>query len=288
MKNMLQLSLFACLLTCFSQSSSAQNSTPLWKTLPDLVAMPVPDTSGLAAVNDIQLYFAIFNAKGKDPVLLLHGGLGSSEYWCREVPLLATKHKVIVVDSRGHGRSTMSAQPFSYALLTSDVQQLMNQLHLPKASIVGWSDGGIIGLLMAMESPERINKLFTFGTNYSHSGEKSDPPDTAMGRKYMRQVTESYRRLSPTPDSFPALRRALFKMYNAEPELDTARLKLISAPTVIACGQYDQFYTQEHFSKLASLIPRAKLLVLPNISHGGPLQDPVAFHKAVSDFLDKR
>jgi pimeloyl-ACP methyl ester carboxylesterase len=91
------------------------------------------------------MYYAIFNKDGKEPVILLHGGFVSSDEWGFEVPLLSKTHKVIVVDSRGHGRSTMSNQALGYNLMASDVLRLMDYLKIKKASIVGWSDGGIIG-----------------------------------------------------------------------------------------------------------------------------------------------
>jgi pimeloyl-ACP methyl ester carboxylesterase len=202
------------------------------------------------------------------------------------VPLLSKKHKVIIVDSRGHGRSTMTDEPFSYNLMASDVLQLMNYLKLSKASIVGWSDGGIIGLVLAIQHPERINKLFTFGTNFNSSGYKSEPPDTALAARFMARVQANYRRLSPTPDSFPQLRKAVGKMYSTEPDLKPADIQTIKSPTVIACGEYEQFIKREHFVTLAHLIPGAKLVILPNVSHGGPIQDPVSFHKAVVKLLD--
>jgi pimeloyl-ACP methyl ester carboxylesterase len=272
-------------LIAFSRAVS-QTTVPLWKTLPDLPPMPQADESGLARVNDIKMYYAIFNKKGKDPVILLHGGLTSSDYWSAEVPLLSKTHEVIIVDSRGHGRSSMTEQPLSYNLMASDVLQLMNYLKIKKASIVGWSDGGIIGLILAIQYPERIAKLFTFGSNYSISGYKKVPSDTSNSARFMARVEADYRKLSPTPDSFFVFRKALGKMYSTEPDLKPADIKTIKAPTIIACGQYEQFIKREHLRKLAQLIPGAKFVILPNVSHGGPLQDPVRFHQAVMTLLD--
>ena len=259
----------------------------LWKTLPDAPPMPSADESGLATVNDIKMYYAIFNKEGKEPVILLHGGFVNSDYWSFEVPLLSKSHKVIVVDSRGHGRSTMSDQPFSYNLMASDILQLMNYLKIKKASIVGWSDGGIIGLNLAINNSERIDKLFTFGTNYNLSGYKSEPADPAAGARFMAKVQADYIKLSSTPDGFLKLRSALGKMYSSEPNLNPEEIKTIKAPTVIAGGQYEQFIKREHFEELAHLIPNAKLVILPNVSHGGLLQDPVHFHRAVMNLLGK-
>ena len=259
----------------------------LWKTLPDIPSMPAADESGLAPVNDIKMYYAIFNKGGKDPVILLHGGLVSSDYWSFEVPQLSKTHEVIIADNRGHGRSTMSDQSFSYRLMTSDVLQLMDYLKIKKASIVGWSDGGIIGLIMAINNPERVNKLFTFGTNFNHSGDKEEAMDTAMAARFMAKVKTEYRNLSPTPDDFIKLRSALGKMYSTEPDLKISDIKKIKSPTVIAGGEYEQFIKREHFEELAQLIPVAKLVIIPNVSHGGPIQDPGRFHKAVMNLLNK-
>jgi pimeloyl-ACP methyl ester carboxylesterase len=248
--------------------------------------MPKADEAGLAPVNGIKMYYAIFNKEGEEPVILLHGGLVSSDEWGFEVPLLLKTHEVIVVDSRGHGRSSMSDQPLGYDLMAADVFQLMNYLKIKKASIIGWSDGGIIGLIFAIKNPERVSKLFTFGTNFNRSGYKTAPVDSILAARFMARAEGNYRKLSPTPDNFAGLRKALGKMYSTEPNLNPTDIKAIKAPTVIACGQYDQFIKLEHFQELASLIPNAKLLVLPNVSHGGPLQDPVHFHEAIMNWID--
>lgn len=277
--------IFISLLSGIS-SAYSQAALPLWKTVPAAPPMPKPDDSGLAPVNDIQMYYAVFNPEGKDPVILLHGGLLSSDCWGFEVPLLSKTHKVIIADSRGHGRSTMSAQPFSYNLMAADVLRLMDYLQIGKASIVGWSDGGIIGLILAIQHPQRINKLFTFGTNFNLSGYKDEPTDSAMSARFMALAQANYRAHSPTPDSFAVLRRRLGKMYSAEPDLKPADIKTIRAPTVIAGGAYDQFIKPTHFEELAHLIPNAKLVIMPNVSHSGLLQDPLSFHREVAVLLN--
>ncbi|MDN5864295.1 MAG: alpha/beta hydrolase [Gammaproteobacteria bacterium] len=260
-------------------------SIPLWKTLPEVPPLPPADTSGYAPVNGVRLYYAVFNRGGGEPVILLHGGLGSSEDWGFEVPLLGRAHEVIVVDCRGRGRSTLSIEPLSYALMTSDTLALMDYLKLTRASIDGWSDGGIIGLLMAVHHPDRIDKLFAFGAVYSRSGYSGEPSDPALAARYMARAKATYRRLSPTPDDFPKLLAALKHMYAIEPELDPAEIGTIKAPTIIADGQYEQFITRAHTEALAWLIPGATLVIIPNVSHGGPIQDPAAFHRAVASLL---
>jgi alpha-beta hydrolase superfamily lysophospholipase len=122
--------------------STAASSQEIWQTLPQPPAMPTPVESGMAPVNDIQMYYAVYGAG--DPVLLIHGGLGHADVWGFQVPALAASHQVIVADSRGHGRSTRSEQPFGYQLMADDYLALLDHLDIDKAALVGWSDGGII------------------------------------------------------------------------------------------------------------------------------------------------
>jgi pimeloyl-ACP methyl ester carboxylesterase len=266
-------------------SAMSQSNLPLWKTLPEVPALPASDERGLAAVNDVRLYYEIFNKRGKNTVILLHGGFGSSEVWGFEVPFLMKTHRVIVVDSRGHGRSTRSDQPFTYDLMASDVFKLLDQLNIRKVSIVGWSDGGIIGLILAMQHPKRVEKLFTFGANYNRSGYRNEVPDSASSAEFMKRAEDDYRRLSPTPGDFVGLKKALGKLYDKEPNLKAAEIRSIRIPTVIAYGQYEQFIKPEHLKELAQLIPNGKLVMIPNVAHSGPLQDPIKFHQAVAGFL---
>ncbi len=277
--------LSALLLITALQSLPAQ--TPLWKTVPAPKPMPAAADSGWVAVNGINLYYAIFGKDKPDPVLLLHGGFTSSDYWSAEVTALAKTHEVIVADSRGHGRSTLGTEPLSYQLMSDDVLKLMNALHLTAPSVAGWSDGGIIGLLLAIQHPDRVKRLFTFGTNFNLSGYSDEPPDTATGRQFMNMAKANYRRLSSTPDSFPVLQRALGTLYDREPDIAPADLATIRCRTTIAAGGHDQFIKREHFEQLARLIPGATLLIIPNMGHGGVLQDPAAFHQAILQWLEK-
>ena len=117
--------------------------------------MPAPVATGMADVNGIKMHYATFGAG--DPVLLIHGGLGHADLWSAQVADLMKDHLVIVADSRGHGRSSRTADPFGYDLMSSDFVALLDFLKIDKVDLVGWSDGGIIGLDIAMTNPERLN-----------------------------------------------------------------------------------------------------------------------------------
>jgi pimeloyl-ACP methyl ester carboxylesterase len=267
--------------------ASAQ-TPPLWARVPDVPPLPKPEQSGFANNDGARIYYAVFNPHGGPPVILLHGGFASSESWGYEVPRLVRGHEVIVMDNRGHGRSSMPASPLSYAQMASDVIAVLDTVHVRKASVVGLSDGAIMGLILGFRYPDRVNKLFLWGANFNTQSERSGPPDPAMkgmGAIFMARMQKQYEAVSPTKDGFPALRTKLGQLSDKEPNLTPAELGSIRAPTVIADGEHEQFISPDHTKRLAQLIPGAELVILPNVSHGGPQQDPVAFHQAVAAFL---
>ena len=128
----------------------------LWQTLPPTPPPVAGEHTGHAKVNGISLYYATIGHG--PPVVLLHGGLANSDYWGNQVTALAPRHTVILVDSRGHGRSTRDARPYGYDLMADDVVALLDTLHIAKADVVGWSDGGILGLDLAIRHPDRVGK----------------------------------------------------------------------------------------------------------------------------------
>ena len=187
----------------------------IWQTLPEPPPMPAPVESGMAPVNDIQMYYAVYGQG--EPVLLIHGGLGSADAWGFQVPELAESHKVIVADSRGHGRSTRSEKPFGYALMADDYLALLDHLGIDKVALVGWSDGGIIGLDIAIRHPERLSRLFAFAANYTPEGVKASVADDPTFNAYIERAGKEYARLSPTPEQFDAFVEQISQMWATEP-----------------------------------------------------------------------
>jgi pimeloyl-ACP methyl ester carboxylesterase len=284
MRTLLRLALVATLAVAALPATA--DDTPQWKTLPPPAAMPVPDESGLAPVNDIKMYYAIFNKGGGNPILLLHGGLANTEYWGSQIADFAKAHEVIVADSRGHGRSTRSAQPFGYALMASDVIGLLDYLKVDKVNLVGWSDGGIIGLDIAMNHPERLIKLFAFGANSVVDGVKPEVETDPVFNQYVGLAGADYARISPTPGEFEAFVNQIVEMWKTQPNYSAADLGRITTPTVIADGEYEEAIKPEHTAQLAKEIPGAKLLILPDVSHFAHLQNPALYNTAVLDFID--
>jgi pimeloyl-ACP methyl ester carboxylesterase len=260
----------------------------VWQTLPKFPPMPQADESGMAPVNDIQMYYAIYGAANtsSDPVLLLHGGLGHSDVWGYQIPALtAAGYKVVVADSRGHGRSTRSAQPFGYALMASDVAALLDHLKIPKAAIIGWSDGGIIGIDMAMNYADKVSKVFAFGANTNVAGVRGDIANSVVFNKYIEACGPEYQRLSPTPTEYEAFVAQISEMWATQPDYKPEQLATIKVPVTIADGEHDEAIRQEHNHEMFELIPGAKLNILPGVSHFAMLQKPDEFNTAVLTFL---
>ena len=258
----------------------------LWKLLPDLPPMPEAKQSGYAPVNGIQLYYAIYG--DGPPLIMLHGGLANSEYFAKQIPVFAEDYTVVVMDSRGHGRSSRDAQPYSYSLMASDVVALMDYLKITKASIVGWSDGGIIGLEMAMSYPDRVDKLFAFAANTNVAGLKPNIDKNPVFSKYIERAGKDYSRLSKTPTEYETFVNQISRMWATQPDYKPEQLAKIKARVAISDGEYDEAIRPEHSVEMAKAIPGAKLVILPGVSHFAFLQDPQLFNRAVLGFLHRK
>jgi pimeloyl-ACP methyl ester carboxylesterase len=253
-----------------------------WLQLPAYPPMPEAAQSGLADVNGIQVYYAVYGEG--DPVILLHGGLGHSDVWGHQVSELSKTHQVITMDSRGHGRSTRNDERYTYELMASDVVALMDFLQIDKASLIGWSDGGIIGLVMGIKNPERLERVFAFGANSDPSGLTADLAEDAVFNQYIENAGMDYAKLSATPDDYEGFLGAIGEMWATEPNI-TEQLKDITIPVTISDGEYDEAIMREHTEMMAKEIPGAKLVILPSVSHFAMWQNPEEFNAALIEFL---
>lgn len=257
-----------------------------WQVLPKTPAPIHSERSGHAKANGIGIYYAEYGQGS--PVILLHGGLANSDYWGNQIKALAPYHTVIVMDSRGHGRSTRNSQPYGYDLMADDVVALMDFLKVPKADIVGWSDGGILGLDLAMRYPARVGRIFAFGANTMTSGVKDGLDKNPTFTAYIERARHEYEAYSANPKEYEDFVAEIGKMWATEPSWSDAQLKSITAPVLVVDGDHDEAIKREHTEYIASTIPGAGLLILPNASHFAFLQDPELFNYAILHFLGDR
>ena len=257
-----------------------------WKVLPPMPDLPAATVSGPVRVNDIAMWRAEFGPPDGKPVIMVHGGLSNSNYFGQVIPTLVNEgFHVIAIDSRGHGRSTRSARPYSYELMASDVVAMLDALHVPKADLVGWSDGGIIGIVMSIRYPEHLHRVFAFGANTVPEGLIPDFDKEGVFADFEKRAGDEYRQLSPTPSQYEDFKQQISRMWATQPHITTQQLKAIHTPVVIADGRYDEGIKQSHNRYMASVIPNARLVILPGVSHFAMLQNPPLFARAVLDAL---
>jgi pimeloyl-ACP methyl ester carboxylesterase len=248
---------------------------------------PLPSTNdqGYIENDGARIWYAMYGTG--TPVILLHGGLGHSGNWGYQVPALVEDgYRAIVIDSRGHGRSTRDEQPYTYELLASDVLAVMDSLQIEKAGIVGWSDGACTALILASKAPERVARVFFFACNMDPSGAKEFEFGPLVQRCFNRHVKD-YAQLSPAPDQFDEFAEAVGLMQRTQPDYAPDQLAQIRVPVAIVHSEHDEFIKREHAEYLAQSIPDAEFVYLPNVSHFAPLQRPEQFNTAMLTFLSK-
>ncbi len=247
--------------------------------------LPVPNEQGTVENKGARIWYATYGA-GK-PVILLHGGLGNSGNWGYQVPtLLKCGYRAIVIDSRGHGRSTRDERPYTYELMASDVLAVMDKLKIKQAGFVGWSDGACTALILASNAPERVAGVFYFACNMDPSGAKEFVFTPIIGRCLNRHKKD-YAQLSVTPDQFDPFFEAVGLMQRTQPNYSAADLARINVPVVIVHSENDEFIKRAHAEYLAYSIPNAEFIYLTGVSHFAPLQRPEQFNKLMLKFLGK-
>ena len=248
-------------------------------------AAPLPEAGeqGFVENDGARIWYAAYGAGA--PVILLHGGLGNSSNWGYQLPaLLHNGYRAVLIDSRGHGRSTRDAQPYSYELMASDVAAVMDALQIEKAALVGWSDGACTAMVMGAQVPERVAGVFFFACNMDPSGTKEIEFTPVLKRCFSRHVKD-YAQLSATPDQFEAFSDAVSLMQQTQPNYSAHDLAQISVPVAIVQSEHDEFIKREHAEYLARSIPGAVYVELPGVSHFAPLQRPELFNEAMLAFL---
>jgi pimeloyl-ACP methyl ester carboxylesterase len=263
-------------------AGAAAGAEPQWLTLPPTPTLPDAAQSGLAPVSGIKTWYATFGEGA--PVILLHGGLANANYWGHQVRALQPHYRVLVMDSRGHSRSSRDQRPYSYDLMADDVIGLMDFLKIPKAAIVGWSDGAIIGLDIAQRHPERVSKLFAFAANSDPSG-VADIADSPVFNAFIARAGSEYAALSPTPKEYKAFVAQITTMWKTQPNWTAADLRKITVPVWIVDADHDEAIKRRNTEFMAANIPGAGLLIQPDVSHFSFLQDPEQFSADVRHFL---
>lgn len=226
-------------------------------------------------VNGVNLYYESSGAG--DTVLLLHGNSMSTESFYKQIPELSKQFHVIAMDSRGQGNSSNNGSKISYELMAEDVNQFIERLGLGAVNILGWSDGGNIGLILAMNHPDKVKRLATMGANLFND-------ETSVEAKINRELRKQRERYVSKGAESNKFQIEMIELLLNEPKINPDELTKIKCKSLIMAGSRDVI-KQGHTRLIASKITNSKLLLFPKGTHYEPWENPERFNAAVVDFF---
>ncbi|MBK6964989.1 MAG: alpha/beta hydrolase [Bacteroidales bacterium] len=228
-------------------------------------------------IRGISLYVEEYG-KG-EPLLLLHGNGGSIANFACQIPYFEKKYHVIAVDSRAQGQSADSGDSLSFEMMADDFSVLLDSLHVDSCYVLGWSDGGINGLMLAMRHPEKVKKLAITGANLWPDTTAINPVDY----NWMASAYEELGRQQQTPDIKNT--RKLILLDLTEPHITKGQLQKIQCPTLVIGGDRDIILT-EHTVCIARSIPDSYLWIIPGSGHATLVDFKDQFNKEVGNFFN--
>jgi pimeloyl-ACP methyl ester carboxylesterase len=224
-----------------------------------------------------------------DPLLLLHGAFCTNETWGAQRADFAANHQLFLPERRGHGHTPDVAGPLTYQDMADDTVDFIESVVGGPAHLVGWSDGGIVALLVAITRPDLVRKVVAMGANFRPSPEcmaeptlfdhmTPDEPGLAVFR-------EMYEALSPDGAAhWPVVVGKVTDMFATQPTIDTDDLARIDAPTLVLAGD-DDLIAVEHTIALYRAIPHSELAIVPGTSHALLMEKPEQVNALILDFL---
>jgi pimeloyl-ACP methyl ester carboxylesterase len=239
---------------------------------------------GYVDANGVRTYFEEHG--GGEPLLLLHGGLADADSFGQQTPTFAERYRVIVPERRGHGRTADVEGDITYELMADDTAALLDELRIGPAQLVGWSDGGNVGLLVAIKRPELVRKLVVIGSNFSAAGLtpeaaaafKPDTPTSAV-----QAMHEMWKTNAIDPGRFDTVLEKMQRCW-FDYEIVSADLARVTAPTLVMVGD-DDIIRFEHTLDPYETIPDSQLAVIPGASHLVPIEKAELVNQLVLDFL---
>jgi pimeloyl-ACP methyl ester carboxylesterase len=222
------------------------------------------------------------------PLVLLHGGVFGAESWFAQTQALAAApFSVYLPERRGHGHTPDVPGPLTYQAMADDTVAFLEAVVREPAHLVGWSDGGVVGALVAAQRPDLVNRLILIGQYFYPSGKA---PNDLEGQMFQWRdappdfLHENYDRVSPDgPEHFVVFYGKLLDMIAREPDIALAELAAIQAQTLILQGDED-LVRIEHSTEVAAAIPNARLAVLPG-THALPVESPALVNLLLISFL---
>lgn len=213
------------------------------------------------------------------PLLMIHGNGGSIKSFVNNIPYFSKKYKVIIADSRAQGKTKDNADSLSFEMMADDNAALLNALHIDSAYVIGWSDGGINALLLAMRHPAKVIKLAATGANLW-------PDSTAFTSSAWKDEKQAYDSLKNKQFTTPQEKNdwKLFLLDWQQPNISLQSLQLVGCPSLIISGDHD-LISPTHTKLISQNITRSKLWIVPNSGHATLKEHKEEFNKKVDDFF---
>lgn len=273
-----------------SAMPTTRQTTAAWETLPATPDLPSPISSTLSPINGAQLWMQRYNeAAGGTPIVLIHGGLGYSAYFGDVIQKLIDAGKqVIAVDRRGHGRSTYNSDDvFTFDGFANDIHAQLTTEGVTTYDVVGWSDGAATTYSMLQNATidAGIRKAFVFAGFMVPEDSNSTFTSTAIYDDFLSRCATEYATLQPTAN-FTDFATKVGTLEATLPQFTTAQLGTIDGAKVAVVGaDHDEAVNLDVPAKLNAAITGSTLVMLTDVSHFAPVQDPTQFTTAVTDFL---
>ena len=229
-------------------------------------------------VRGINIYTEQYGS-GK-PLLLIHGNSGSIKSMASIIPYFSRRYRVIAADSRAQGKSTDNGDSLSFEMMADDDAALLDQMHIDSAYVIGWSDGGIVALLLAMRHPSKVIKLASTGANLW-------PDSTALVPSTWKEEKNYYDSLH-TKIWATAKEKNDWKIFMLDwlqPNIPLTALHDIHCPALIISGDHD-LIVLDHTVKIFQNIPNAYLWIVPDSGHGTLIEHTDEFDKKVNEFFE--
>ncbi|MEQ1621725.1 MAG: alpha/beta hydrolase [Methylococcales bacterium] len=224
-----------------------------------------------------------------DPVLLLHGGLSNKLSWFAQIPWLVTSgRRVVLIDTRGHGDSTDGDAELDYHLFADDTLQVLDRLNIKRTDIIGWSDGGIIALILGQQAPERVGRIVAISANFQPSAlqfSAAEAHNQARSTVKNKVIAWLQNRWTGSDKNDALLEEKIYALWQNAPQLEHTDLQAIVAPTLVIAGEYDVI-DPDHTIELAQHLTNGKLEIILGAGHSAHITHASTFNKLVAAFLN--
>lgn len=224
-----------------------------------------------------------------EPILLLHGGLSNKLSWFSQIPWLVNSgRRVVLMDTRGHGDSTRGNAELSYQIFAQDTLQVLNKLGIERTDIVGWSDGGIIALLLGLDAPQRVGKIIAISANFHPSGLMPESHQTLneSHNLLLEELTGwSQNWWSGAGEKHPVLEAEIKELWRTAPLLTRTDLRSIVARTLIVTGEKD-IIEMSHSGELAQMLSNGRIEIVLKAGHAIPITHAKELNQLIASFLN--